>query len=137
MIVIKQLQKVLHERGILDDVLCLDGVYDAWQSKAIIGTFDMLVSGRVHAAVAGLSQSVPTVIIDYGHEPKAHKLRGFAAVAGVSDFVADPANGDELISITGRCWAQRKEIREGLDRRIPQVRGLSSVSFDRLNSIVQ
>jgi polysaccharide pyruvyl transferase WcaK-like protein len=34
----------------------------------------MLVSGRVH----GLSQHVPTVIIDY--EPKAHKIMGFAKV---------------------------------------------------------
>ena len=32
---------------------------------------------RIHGAVAALSQSVPTVIIDYGHEPKAHKLIGF------------------------------------------------------------
>ena len=27
--------------------------------KAVIGKFDMIVSGRVHGAVAGLSQSVP------------------------------------------------------------------------------
>lgn len=135
--VIKQLQKVLQDQGILDDVLCLDSVYDTWQTKAIIGTFDMLVSGRVHAAVAGLSQSVPTVIIDYGHEPKAHKLKGFAAVAGVSEFVADPANGSELTETIERCWVQRQEIRERLDRRMSQVRDLSSLSFDSLNSVVR
>jgi colanic acid/amylovoran biosynthesis protein len=132
----KHLQMVLYDRGVTDEVMCLDGVYDAWQTKAIIGTFDMLVSGRVHAAVAGLSQSVPTVIIDYGHEPKAHKLRGFAAVAGVSDFVADPTNGYELTETIERCWLQRQEIREGLDRRIPQVKNLSSLSFNRLSSIL-
>jgi colanic acid/amylovoran biosynthesis protein len=135
--VMKQLQRVLHDQGATDDVMCLDGVYDAWQTKAIIGSFDMLVSGRVHAAVAGLSQSVPTVIIDYGHPPKAHKLRGFATVAGVSEFVADPANGAELAETIERCWAQRKEIRESLDRRIPQVKDLSSQSFDYLSSMIE
>ena len=56
----------------------------------------MLVSGRIHGAVAALSQSVPTVIIDYGHEPKAHKLIGFAKVVGVQDFVADPCVFSDL-----------------------------------------
>lgn len=77
--IIKQLQKVLENRNIIDNkkVLSFDGVYSAWDTKAIISSFDMLVSGRIHGAVAGLSQYVPTVVIDYGHGPKAHKLRGF------------------------------------------------------------
>ena len=28
------------------------------ETKAVIGKFDMVVSGRIHGAVAGLSQSV-------------------------------------------------------------------------------
>ncbi|MFT3885240.1 MAG: polysaccharide pyruvyl transferase family protein [Flavobacteriales bacterium] len=84
--VIKQLASVIAARGKAKGVFTLDGVYDAWTTKALIGRFDMLVSGRIHAAVAGLSQHVPTVIIDYGHEPKAHKLLGFATVASVSDL---------------------------------------------------
>ena len=52
-------------------------MYMIHATKTIIKNFDMLVSGRIHGAVAALSQSVPTVIIDYGHEPKAHKLIGF------------------------------------------------------------
>ncbi|MDO9475475.1 MAG: polysaccharide pyruvyl transferase family protein, partial [Pseudohongiella sp.] len=70
----KQLQEILSERGIAKHVVVLDGIYTPHETKAIIGSFDMLVSGRIHAAVAGISQHVPTVIIDYGHEPKAHKL---------------------------------------------------------------
>lgn len=54
----------------------MKGIYTPAETKGIISHFDMLVSGRVHAAVAALSQSVPTTIIDYGHEPKAHKLKG-------------------------------------------------------------
>lgn len=131
----KQLQALLARRGIAKDVICLDGVYNTWQTKAIIGTFDMLVSGRVHAAVAGLSQSVPTVIIDYGHEPKAHKLMGFATVVGVTEYVADPANGNDLSDKIETCWAHRKDIRAFLERRMPEVKELARQNFTRLSSI--
>lgn len=132
----KQLQALLSQRGIAKDVTCLDGVYDPWQSKAMLGTFDMLVSGRVHAAVAALSQFVPTVIIDYGHEPKAHKLVGFAAVAGVTEYVADPSNGNDLSDKIETCWAHRQDIRAHLERHIPKVNQLARQNFTRLADIL-
>ncbi len=69
---------------LLEDIL-LPG-----EIKAVIGALDFLVSGRVHAAVAGMSQAVPTVILDYGHEPKAHKLKGFAKCVRMDDCVISP-----------------------------------------------
>lgn len=134
--IVKQLQGLLARRGIAKDVICLDGVYDAWQTKAIIGSFDMLVSGRVHAAVAGLSQFVPTVIIDYGHEPKAHKLMGFATVAGVMEYVADPASSRDLCDKIESCWHRRKNIREYLEQRMFEVKELSRQNFARLAEII-
>ncbi|MCP5305238.1 MAG: polysaccharide pyruvyl transferase family protein [Chromatiaceae bacterium] len=133
--VIKQLQKVIAGRGSAKNVVALDGVYDAWESKAIIGSFDMLVSGRVHAAVAGLSQLVPTVIIDYGHEPKAHKLRGFAQVAGAQNFVADPAKEMELVKKIEMCWTQRKEYRQRLKETMPHTKHLSEQNFVSLQQL--
>lgn len=133
--IIKQLQRVLASRGIARNVVTLDGVYDAWESKAVIGSFDMLVSGRVHAAVAGLSQSVPTVIIDYGHEPKAHKLRGFATVAGVEDFVADPASANDLTSKIESCWNERQGIKRRLDDHIQEVKELAVQNFQLLKEL--
>lgn len=119
--VTKQLEDVLKARGIAKDFFSLNGVYDAWQTKAILGQFDMLVSGRIHAAVGGLSQRVPTVIIDYGHEPKAHKLLGFATVAGAEDFVADPAKVGELKETIQRCWQERADYAQRLSERMPWV----------------
>jgi colanic acid/amylovoran biosynthesis protein len=132
----RQLLDVLRARGRTRHVFTLQGLYDCAQTKAIICQFDMLVSGRIHAAVSGLSQFVPTVIIDYGHEPKAHKLRGFAAVAGVSEFVADPANLEDLIGRVRDCWARRNQVREDLRQRIPEVRKLAAEHFDLLRSLV-
>lgn len=131
----KQLQSVIERRGIAKNVVCLDGVYDAWQTKEIIGSFDMLVSGRVHAAVAGLSQSVPTVIIDYGHEPKAHKLMGFATVAGVTEYVVDPSDEKDLDIKIEACWLKRAEIKAFLDEHIPEVCELARENFQRLRDL--
>lgn len=127
--VTKQLEAVVAKRGIAKNVFTLDGIYDAWQTKAIIGSFDMLVSGRVHAAVSGLSQQVPTVIIDYGHEPKAHKLLGFATVAGAGEFVANPAQLSDMQEKVTRCWQQRAEIAAMLQRQMPKVHEQARQSF--------
>lgn len=131
----KQLQQVLLDRGVARDVIALDGLYDTWETKAIVGSLDMVVSGRVHAAVAALSQHVPTVIIDYGHEPKAHKLRGFATVAGVEHYVADPSSTGQLKSIVKQCWDNRAAYREFLTAHMPTVRKQAQTHFDLLKSL--
>jgi len=134
--IIKQLQKVVQDRGIAKDVFTLEGVYDTWTTNAIIGNFDMLVSGRVHAAVAGFSQYVPTVVIDYGHEPKAHKLIGFAKVAGQEEYVSDPAKESDLINKIEKCWSLRKEIKEDLEKRIPIVKEMARDNFRLVKELV-
>ena len=135
-VITKQLEKVLLDRGISKDFFTLNGIYDAWTTKAIIKNFDMLVSGRVHAAVAGLSQSVPTVIIDYGHEPKAHKLIGFAMVAQVQDYVANPCSLVDLKQKITNCFVQKQQYKTHLDKRIPEVKDLARKNFELLNGVM-
>lgn len=134
--VIKQLQKVLNDRGVAKDVFTLDGVYDTWTTKAIISNFDMLVSGRVHAAVAGFSQCVPTVVIDYGHEPKAHKLLGFATVAGQEKYVSDPSIESDLITKIKECWDNRELVKKDLEEKIPVVKEQAKENFRLIKKIV-
>jgi colanic acid/amylovoran biosynthesis protein len=133
--IIKQLQSVIEERGIAKDIMSLDGIYGAWETKAIIKSFDMLVSGRVHAAVAALSQNIPTVVIDYGHEPKAHKLKGFAIVAGAGEFVVDPSSPGALKDGIRDCWSRRDEYRRFLTSHIPAVKKEAKTHFDLLKSL--
>jgi colanic acid/amylovoran biosynthesis protein len=134
---IKQLEKVLNDRGISKDFFVLNEVYDTWQIKGIVRELDMLVSGRVHAAVAALSQNIPTVIIDYGHEPKAHKLSGFAETVGVSEYVANPSSSEELKVIIKRCLANRSEYKQHLESRIPQVKLLARENFNMLKKYAE
>lgn len=135
--IIKQLQKVLKKRGVQDHIYSIDGVYDAWETKALIGNFDFLVSGRVHGAIAGLSQAIPTVIVDYGHEPKAHKLEGFAKVAEVEEYVADPSTSKDLKNKIYSCFTNRIEVNKDLSNRIITVRELAKNNFTRLKEIMK
>ena len=96
----------------------------------------MFVSGRVHAAVAALSQSIPTVIIDYGHEPKAHKLKGFAEVANALDYVANPDQTDDIFHKMNRCWNERDVYRSNLFSHIPKVKELAKQHFDLLKPLI-
>ncbi|NCD41934.1 MAG: polysaccharide pyruvyl transferase family protein [Bacteroidia bacterium] len=132
----KRLYDVCHQGLCMDHVTLQQGIYLPADLKAMIGQMDMLVTGRVHASVAGLSQFIPTVIIDYGHEPKAHKLRGFAEVTGVSEYVADPAEGDDLKQKKEKCWNNRVAYREFLQKKIPQVQALARKNFDLLKNMI-
>lgn len=133
--IIKQLQRILKERGRSNNIFALDHVYDAWQTKAILGQFDMVVSGRVHAAVGAMSQLVPTVVIDYGHEPKAHKLKGFAEVAGQLENLAQPDKVNDLIEKMNKVWETKEEVRSSLENTIPEVKRLGKENFLKIKDL--
>ncbi|MEX1211390.1 MAG: polysaccharide pyruvyl transferase family protein [Balneolaceae bacterium] len=135
--IIKQLQKVLSKRGVQDHVHSIDGVYDTWETKALIGNFDFLVSGRVHGAIAGLSQAIPTVIIDYGHEPKAHKLVGFAKVIDVENYVASPESSDSLKKIIKDCWIHRKVVQKNIANRLNLVHQMTLENFQLTREVFE
>lgn len=131
----KQLEKVLLDRGISKDFEMIERVNDAWETKAVIKHLDMLVSGRIHGAVAGLSQYVPTVIVDYGHPPKAHKLKGFALEAGSEDYIADPAVERDIIKKIKAAWDNRVSYRQELINQIPTAKSKAVQSFVELSNL--
>jgi colanic acid/amylovoran biosynthesis protein len=134
--IVEQVMNLLKNAGYDNNLFTLKGCYDAATSKAIISCFDMLISGRIHGSVGGLSQDIPTVIIDYGHEPKAHKLRGFARVADVEEFICDPRNAEDMIRRIALCWERREEIREKLKTRIEEVKRLAKSNFEMLQNLI-
>src|SRR5690606_20065962 len=109
--------------------------YNAWETKAILGCFDMVVSGRVHAAVGAMSQTIPTVIIDYGHEPKAHKLKGFAIVADQVEYLAQPTQDDDIFNKMISVWQHRAKIQQHLQSSIPKVKNLAQKNFTLLRNL--
>lgn len=133
--IMKQLQRILEQRGKAKNIFMLDEVYDAWQTKAILGQFDAVISGRVHAAVGAMSQNVPTVVIDYGHEPKAHKLRGFTESAGQLNYLSQPDEPNDLYNKMLKLWENKEEVKSSLKITIPKVKAKAKENFSSLKSL--
>lgn len=132
-LVSEQVYNILKKRNIASNYSLVTDVLDAWETKTIIGKFDFLVSGRIHGAVAGLSQQVPTVIIDYGHEPKAHKLKGFAIEMGVEECIADPTLENDIINKINLINQNKQAYIEKLSKNIKLVKEKVLSNFEVLN----
>ena len=136
--IVKQLRDVIEKRGYIDTdyVHLIEGPYNPWETKAIIGQFDMFVSGRLHGAVAAVSQFVPTVVIMHGHKQKSHKTIGFFDIIGTPECVANPNSSNEMIKKINYCWDNKNIIREHLIKRIPEVQQIARKSFQALKKVI-
>lgn len=133
----KQLQMVVKKRGLIDDshLICIDRPYLPKETKAIIGQFDMFVTGRIHGFVAATSQFVPTVVITRGHGGVSHRNIGFARSVGLEEYISNPADPQDMIQKITRCWNNMEEIRETLRSAIPDVKQTARACFDSLKKI--
>jgi len=120
--ILQQLYNIIQSNKKNDRLFLLDGVYSPGETKSIISQFDMFISGRLHGAVAALSQCVPTIIINYGHEPKAHKLLGFAKQLEMESCVVDPNNLNNMMDTISEYWQDRDKIRAKLEAKIPEMK---------------
>lgn len=116
----------------MEEVFTLRHLYDASAMHRLIGGFDALVSGRIHGAVQGLSQAVPTAVIDYGLPPRAHKLEGFARLAGIERYLCDPADPSGMKDAVARLWLEREEVRAALAERVPALIADSLLLWDEI-----
>lgn len=136
--IVKQLKEIVEKRGNVDPSLLhlIDGPYTPKETKAIIRQFDMFVTGRLHASVAAVSQSVPTVVMMHGHKMKSHKTIGFFDIVGLPECVAYPSDVEDMKRKVHDCWINRAQIRAHLEKRIPEVQKLAHSAFDDLKNVV-
>jgi colanic acid/amylovoran biosynthesis protein len=113
-VLVEQLYEELLSTGFDSKVRLSDEFRTVRQTHQFIGELDMLVAGRAHAAVAALSQGVPTIMIDYGHGPIAHKTRGFLELYGKEDWLVEPSNLKRFEQVLRRSWASLEVVSENL-----------------------
>lgn len=135
--IMQQLKRILNEKGYGEKVVLLEDVYTPEVTKGIISNFGMLISGRMHGAVAGISQGIPTVILDYGHEPKAHKLLGFAEIADVQEYIANPNDEKDIIHKIEMCFENRKVIQKKLEKHMCYVKENAREQFECLKGYIE
>ncbi|MBR4983273.1 MAG: polysaccharide pyruvyl transferase family protein [Lachnospiraceae bacterium] len=104
--------------------------------KKLIGTMDMLITGRVHASVASVSQCVPTVYVEYEQNViYSDKMSGFSAQVGMEEYVCAPGNLEEIKKKVQKCYTQISETRGELNKRIPQIKECAINIFDKIKNL--
>ncbi len=109
------------------------GDFSASDFKGIISQCDMVIAERMHAAIAGLSSGIPTVVIGYSVKAEGI-LNDLLDADTVKKSVLIPIKEflDETIACdrVQRAWNQRKEITQRLRAQLPEVQRRSVLSFD-------
>lgn len=110
-------QKVNHK----DHVFMVTGDYVPAEIRGIISQCSMIVTAKMHAAIAAVSTFVPAVVMAY-----SFKTRGiFGKKLGLNDAILDVreyTSSDFLPALKQKVdfvWANRSAIRSDLKRRIP------------------
>jgi polysaccharide pyruvyl transferase WcaK-like protein len=95
------------------------GCYDQSEIKYVIGRCEFFIGSRMHACIAAVSQSVPAVSIAY-----SRKFIGVMDTVGMGDCVADPRaiQDRQILDMIGWAFDNRIGIRQGLEKKMPEVR---------------
>jgi polysaccharide pyruvyl transferase WcaK-like protein len=104
--------------------------------KSVIAKCDFFVGARMHACIAALSQTVPTVAMAY-----SGKFIGVLRSVGVESDVADLriSSVDEILTLLSSCFDMRDSTRAVLKQTIPLahqsmysvMRGLAEMADSR------
>lgn len=97
-------------------IIPIDGTYSAEDMKGIIGVCDVLVTMKMHAAIAAMSQTVPTIVI--GSHPK---FSGIMNTLGMTDWVCDKFIVEEITGKIRAALIEKEQIRQLLSSNMKNV----------------
>lgn len=103
-----------------NNILLLKHDLKAQEIKGIIGQCDLFVGGKMHANIAALSQSIPTVGLSY-----SHKFQGIMSLYGQEKYTSLNLNFDDIVSKIDEVWKRKDEIREELKSRSFNISALA------------
>ncbi|MFO7675573.1 MAG: Coenzyme F420 hydrogenase/dehydrogenase, beta subunit C-terminal domain [bacterium] len=118
-----------------DDVLSLlpDGVkqhcllpgtpYRAAEVKAICGGLDVILSGRMHVTILGLSQAVPVVSVTY--QGKFEGLYEHFELAGLTASPAEALQPGSLFTLVKQAIDRREMLGRQIEEKLPLIRSLA------------
>ncbi len=134
-LILQRFYEILIDRdmGCVERVMLIDEPLLPCDIKAVIGMFDMLITGRVHASVAATSQCIPTVFVEYDKRViYSDKMTGFSEQLGLEKLVCDPKNLQELKEKTEICLQHCERIKSHLESVIPDIKEKATGVFERI-----
>ena len=104
------------------------GDYAPHRLKGFIAECDALVASRLHAAIAGLSSGVPTIVVAW-----SHKYAGLMEAVGLSELVWDQLEpSTSLNELFDRLWADRERMRRQLCEYTTSAQAQIALMIERL-----
>ena len=105
-----------------DRVTVLTGDYPPEELRAIIGSMDLFISGRLHAAIFAASMGVPTLGIAGEH----NKFNGILGMLGVGEYVLpiEDLTAGDIIAKIDSLLDKKDEVRETLLRNAAKMKSL-------------
>lgn len=130
----KGLAEKLYELTNLDNrekVKVIRKRYNAEDVKELIGKCDIFISGRMHAAIAAMTQNIPTIVIPYGH-----KFYGIMQMVGQQRCICEKTNADYIISKIDYVLREKEEISKQLEAKIPEVKERALLNAKLVDNII-
>ena len=107
--------------------------FSASDFKGIISQCDLVVAERMHAAIAGLSSGVPTVVIGYsvkGEGILTDLLGGDTVKKSVLIPLKDFLDGKTPQQRIASAWKDRAAIKARIADQLPETKRRAALSFD-------
>ncbi|MBE5943485.1 MAG: polysaccharide pyruvyl transferase family protein [Lachnospiraceae bacterium] len=104
--------------------------------KSLISKMDILITGRVHASVAAVSQCVPTIFIEYdGRVIYSDKMSGFSSIVNMEKYVCKPENAAAIKEKVGICLNNLIIEREALKEAVEKVKTQAVNIFEEIKNV--
>jgi colanic acid/amylovoran biosynthesis protein len=109
----------------------IQNIYTSEELKGIIGTCDMFISSRMHAAIAAMSQCIPTILI-----PVSQRHYGIMRMMGQKKYVCSRFTFEEVIPKVEAAWSNRDKIRCEMKSRIEKIKEASLRNAELVKTLI-
>jgi colanic acid/amylovoran biosynthesis protein len=112
----------------------------ASEYKTLVGRCQLVIAERMHAAIAGLSSQVPTVMVAYSLKVEGISALAYAHLASGPDGMVLEANSlqnsEAVLEQLTSIWHNRLKVSESLAKSIPDIKELAEKNFEHLGTLM-
>lgn len=117
----------------------ITGIYTGDQLKGIIKKCNFFIGARMHATLAALSQSVPTLTMTYNHKTigiNGIMLKQDAYMIDLREIEISSL-GESLMGKFVALYNDKPSILDRLSKTLPTVQRLASVNIDKIIHVIK
>lgn len=122
-----------------NSVAMINGQYTPQEIRGIIGQCRLLVSGKMHSAIAAVSMFVPVVILAYSFKTPGIFGRKLGIAEAIIDVRTTPSKEflQKLLARVGIVWDSRDDISRKLRIVIPQEKANAFLNAKLIEGLVE